>query len=154
MQKEKFQRGYWTLENLQTEAIKYSSRTEVQKKSWAAYTAAGRLKLRDAIYGHMSTIKIPNGFWTVEALQAEAIKCTSRQEFQQKNAATNKASGQLTVSDLLCGHMAETKKPKGFCNLENFHVWAHEYDKKVDFTRESRSAQNSAVLTALVNSGL
>jgi hypothetical protein len=58
------------------------------------------------------------------------------------------------VSELVRGHMAETKKPRGFWNLGNFHVMAHEYDKKVDFNRASRSAQNSAVLTALVSSGL
>jgi hypothetical protein len=57
MQKVKFQRGYWTLDTLQAEAIKYSSRTEFQKKSGSAYNAAGRLKLRDVICGHMPTIK-------------------------------------------------------------------------------------------------
>ena len=102
----------------------------------------------------MQKKKFQCGYWTSETLQAEAIKYTSRQEFQQKNAAANKASGQLMVSELVCGHMAETKKPRGFWNLGNFHVKAHEYDKKVDFNRESRSAQNSAVLTALVSSGL
>jgi hypothetical protein len=54
------------------------------------------------------------GYWTSETLQAEAIKYTSREEIQQKNAATNKASGQLIVSELVCGHTAEPKNQKDF----------------------------------------
>jgi hypothetical protein len=145
MQKKKFQRGYWTLETLQAEAIKFNSRTEFQKKSGSAYNAAGRLKVRDVICGHMPTIKKPDGFWTVETLQTEAIKYTSRQEFQQKNAAAYKASGQLKVRDLVCSHMAEVKKPKGFWTLENLHIEALKYDNKVDFNRKS----GPAYLTAL-----
>jgi hypothetical protein len=58
--------------------------------------------------------KFQCGYWTSETLQAEAIKYTSRKEFQQKNAAANKASGQLMVSELVCGHMAEPKNQKDF----------------------------------------
>ena len=58
--------------------------------------------------------KFQCGYWTSETLQAEAIKYTSRQEFQQKNAAANKASGQLMVSELVFGHMAEPKNQKDF----------------------------------------
>jgi hypothetical protein len=144
MQKENFHRSYWTLETLQAEAIKYSSRTEFQKKSGSAYNAAGRLKLRDAICGHMPTIKKPDGFWTIETLQAEAFKYTSRQEFQQKNGAAYKAAGRLNVRDLICGHMVEIKKPKGFWTLENLRAEALKYDNKVDFREKS----NPAFLTA------
>jgi hypothetical protein len=145
MQKDNFPRGYWTLETLQAEAIKYKSRSEFQKKSGSAYNAAGRLKLREAICGHMSTIKKPDGFWNVETLQAEAIKYTSRQEFQQMNGAAYKAAGQLKVRDLICSHMAEIKKPKGFWTIENLRAEALKYDNKVDFNKKS----GPAYLTAL-----
>jgi hypothetical protein len=145
MQKENFPRGYWTLETLKAEALKYNSRTEFQKKSGSAYNASGRLKLRDAICGHMTTIKKPDGFWNIETLQAEAIKYTSRQEFQQKNGAAYKAAGQLKVRDQICKHMAEIKKPKGFWTLENLRAEALKYDNKVDFNRKS----GPAYLTAL-----
>ena len=145
MQKAKFQRGHWTLETLQAEAVKFSSRTEFQKKSGSAYNAAGRLKLRDAICGHMATIKKPDGFWTLEALLAESIKYTSRQEFQQKTGAAYKAAGQSKVRDLICSHMVEIKKPKGFWTIDNLHAEALKYDNKVDFNKKS----GPAYLTAL-----
>lgn len=133
-------RGYWTLETLTVEALKYSTRSEFQKLSGSAYNAAGRMKLRDLICGHMTETKKPDGYWTIERLHAEALKYESRQEFQQKNGAAYKAAGQLKIRDFISSHMAEIKKPKGFWTLENLHAEALKYDNKVDFNKKSGPA--------------
>jgi len=137
-------RGYWTLETLQIEALKYKSRSEFQKLSGSAYNAAGRMKLRDLICAHMVETKKTNGYWNLERLQAEALKYSSRQEFQQKNGGAYKAAGEIKCRDQICAHMAQVKQPKGYWSLENLQAEALKYDNKVDFRKNS----NPAFLTA------
>ncbi len=43
-------KGYWTEERLQIEANKYITRQEFKRKDYAAYNAAGRLKLIDKLF--------------------------------------------------------------------------------------------------------
>jgi hypothetical protein len=137
-------RRYWTLEGLQAEALKYATRSEFQKGNGSAYNAAGRLNVRDVVCAHMSEPKKPNGYWTQERLQAEALKYSSRQEFQQKNAAAYKAAGEQKFRDQICSHMSKIKQPKGYWTLETLKAEALKYDNKVDF----RTHSNSAFLTA------
>ena len=137
-------RGYWTLDTLQVEALKYKSRSEFQKFNGGAYNASVRLKLRDLICAHMVEAKKPNGYWNLERLQAEALKYSSRQEFQQKNGAAYKAAGEIKCRDQICAHMALVKQPKGYWSLENLQAEALKYDNKVDFRKNS----NPAFLTA------
>ena len=132
--------GYWTLETLQAEALKYAKRSEFQKMNGSAYQAAGRLKLRDVICGHMIKIKQPDGWWTIERVQAQALMYFSRQEFQQKSGAAYKAAGDMKCRDLVCSHMVEIKKSKGFWTLENLQAEALKYDNKVDFRENSNPA--------------
>ena len=137
-------RGYWTLETIQVEALKYTSRSEFQKKCGSAYNAAKQLKLMDLVCAHMSVIKRPDGYWTLEKLKDEARKYSSRQEFQQKNGAAYKAAGDKKCRDEICAHMAQVKQPKGYWSLENLQAEALKYDNKVDFRKNS----NPAFLTA------
>ena len=132
--------GYWTLETLREEALKYSTRAEFQKQCGSAYNAAGKLKVRDLVCAHMAVFKRPDGFWTLEALQAEALKYTTRQEFQQMNGAAYKAAGVSGVREAICTHMVEVKKTKGFWTLENLQAEALKYDNKVDFRKKSNPA--------------
>jgi len=144
MQSKTYPRGYWTLETLRVEALKYRSRSEFQKKSGSAYNAASKLKVRDLVCSHMAVVKRPDGFWNFELLQAEALKFITRQEFQQMNGAAYKAAGVSGVREVICKHMVEVKKPKGFWILENLQAEALKYDNKVDFREKS----NPAFLTA------
>lgn len=144
MDKRSRTRGYWTLESLRAEALKYSTRSEFQKQNGSAYNAAGRLNVRDQVCEHMTEPKKPNGYWTMERLQAEALKYSTRQEFQQKNGAAYKAAGEQKCRDQICSHMNKVKQPKGYWTLENLQAEASKYDNKVDF----RIHSNPAFLTA------
>jgi len=88
--------------------------------------------------------KRPNGFWTLEALKAEALRYSTRNEFQQKNGAAYKAAGIMKCRDVICAHMTKIKQPKGYWTFENLQAEALKYDNKVDFRKES----NPAYLTA------
>jgi len=137
-------KGYWNFETLKAEALKYSSKREFQLKSGSAYNASGRLKLRDLICEHMVEIKKPNGYWNLERLKVEALKYSSRQEFQQKKGAAYKAAGEIKCRDEICSHMTKVKQPKGYWSIENLQKEALKYDNKVDFRKNS----NPAFLTA------
>jgi hypothetical protein len=133
-------KGHWNIDTLRLEALKYSSKKEFQEKSGSAYNAAGRLKVRDQICGHMENPKKPNGFWNKNTLQIEALKYTSRQEFQEKSGSAYNAAGRLKVRDQICNHMVEIKKPKGHWTIENLQAEALKYDNKVDFREQSNPA--------------
>ena len=137
-------RGYWKLETIQEEAMKYTSRSEFQKQCGSAYNAAKQLKLMDVVCAHMTVIKRPDGYWTLEKLKDEARKYSSRKEFQQKNGAAYKAAGDKKCRDEICEHMDPVKQPKGYWSLENLQAEALKYDNKVDFRKNS----NPAFLTA------
>ena len=144
MEKSSRPRGYWTLESLRAEALKYRTRSEFQKQNGSAYNAAGRLNVRDQVCEHMVEPKKPNGYWTIERLQTEALKYSTRQEFQQQNGAAYKAAGEQKCRDQICSHMSQVKQPKGYWTLENLQAEALKYDNKVDF----RTHSNPAFLTA------
>lgn len=137
-------RGYWTLETLRAEAIKYSKKSEFQKLNGSAYNAAVRLKVMDSICAHMTQSKRPDGYWTIERLLEEALKYSTRQEFQLMSGAAYKAAGLLKCRDQICSHMSKVKQPKGFWTLENLKAEALKFNNKVDF----RNNSNPAYLTA------
>ena len=144
MSENKYPRGYWTLETLKAEALKYTSRGEFQQKNGSAYNAAGRMNLRDLICGHMTKIKYPNGYWTAERCKIEALKYRTRSEFGEGNGAAYNASKRLKILEEVCKHMVEVKKPKGHWTLETLQAEALKYENKVDFRQNS----NPAFLTA------
>ena len=75
--------GYWNFDTLHAEALKYKTRQEFQQMNGAAYKAAGLLKLRDSICGHMVKIKNPKGYWTFENLRTEALKYDNKVDFRK-----------------------------------------------------------------------
>lgn len=79
---------YWTIENLQKEALKYNKRTEFQKKSSGAYTIAWRDGILNKICYHMIEIKKPNGYWTLEKCKEEASKYKTKTEWKHKSSGS------------------------------------------------------------------
>jgi hypothetical protein len=144
MSKNKYPRGYWTLDTLKAEALKHSSRAEFQRQNGSAYNAARRLKVLSQICSHMTKIKYPNGYWNVERCHAEALKYSTRSEFGGANGAAYNASKRLKILEEVCKHMTEIKKPKGHWTYETLHAEALKYDNKVEFREKS----NPAFLTA------
>jgi hypothetical protein len=102
--------GYWTLNTLQIEALKCATRTEFQRGALAAYNAAYRQKLLDALCSHMVELQKRHGYWTHETLQIEALKYTTRSEFPKRNGSAYGAAGRMNLPDAICGHMTEVKK--------------------------------------------
>ena len=85
----KRQNRFWTPARLKILAKTYGTRTEMNKDTNGAYDAAVRMKLLDTIFADhpnqgFSPVKKPDGYWTPENLQAEALKYRTRSEFRSQ----------------------------------------------------------------------
>lgn len=96
----------WTVEMLQKEALKYSSRGDFQKHSENAYAACRRWKILDDVCSHM-VAKIT--FWSNEMLFAEAKKYKTRKAFSDKSKSAYVACCSRGILDDVCSHMVAQK---------------------------------------------
>jgi len=133
--------GYWNLERLQAEALKYQTRQEFQQKSGAAYNAARRLRVRDLICGHMKKVKNPKGHWTPETLHAEALKYDNKVDFRAGSNAAFLTASRRGLLDRICSHMIPGKLPNGYwLDKENCAAEALKYKNRRAFSLGNSSA--------------
>lgn len=97
--------GYWTIDRLQKEANKYSTRTEFIKKSPAAYQKAHRSGCLNKICEHMEYLNKPNGYWTHDRILKTARKYDSRNSFLESMAGAYSAAIRLGILEEACAHM-------------------------------------------------
>src|ERR1035437_3301586 len=128
----------WTLENLQTEALKYSYRGDFQKHSWGAYKAALKFKFLEQICKHMEARHVR---WTLENLQTEALKYSSRGDFYEHSANAYSAAIRHKILDQICLHM-EAKYV--YWTLESLRVEALKYFSRGEFYRCNPGAHSVA----------
>jgi hypothetical protein len=137
--------GYWTLERLQAEALKYSTRQEFQQKNGAAYKAAGEQKCRDQICSHMSKVKQPKGYWTLENLQVEALKYSNKNDFRTHSNPAYLIASRKKLLDQICSHMEPGKFPNGYwLNKANCAAEALKHTNRRAFSIANSSAYHGA----------
>lgn len=136
--------GYWTKERCHEEALMYQVRTNFAKGS-TAYKAAQKNGWIDDICSHMTSIQKPNGYWTLERCQAEALKYRTKTDFANGSKAYQRAhrNGWL---DQICSHMIKgkrqvtsDKKPSGYWTKEKCQEEALKYSTRSNFKRDSTS---------------
>jgi hypothetical protein len=108
----------WTKETCQQEALKYKTKSEFQKKSCGAHTAAYRNDWLNEICLHMTNGRKENGYWTKEMCQQEALKYKTRKEFQMKSSTSYRITRESGWLDEICKHM-----PKNMKNCLNIFVY-------------------------------
>jgi len=74
---------YWTKEKCQEEALKYKTRGEFYKVNNSAYYASHKNGWFDEICIHMIEVRKPNGYWTYDKCQVEALKYETINEFKK-----------------------------------------------------------------------
>jgi hypothetical protein len=137
-------RGYWTLETCLVEALKYETRSAFQRGSSSCYLTSLRNKWVDRICGHMLEGKKPNGYWTLELCQAEALKYESRAAFKRKAGSALNAAVANNWLDQICSHMKELVKPVGYWTLDRCGAEAAKYKTRSEFQHGSTGAYQSA----------
>ena len=97
--------GYWTKEKCQEEALKSNTKKEFMKNSVSAYNAAKKNGWLDEISQHFIELRKPNGYWTKEKCQEEALKYKTKIEFRTKNISAYDISYRNGWLDDICKHM-------------------------------------------------
>lgn len=139
-------RGYWTLELLQKEALKYETRGSFYKGS-PAYKAARRVGVLEKICSHMENSSFIK--WTPESLSIEALKYNTRQDFRKGSPRAADRCIDKGIMDEVCSHMVSGRR---VWFKENLIIEALKYSSVVDFKRGSQAAYNAAKKLGLSDS--
>jgi hypothetical protein len=99
---QKKKRVQWSLELLQEEALKYTSRMDFQKRSPSAYMTALKRKILNDICKHMKFQRI---YWNLDSLKAESLKYKNKADFEKNSNSAYQAAHNHKVLDLICQHM-------------------------------------------------
>ncbi len=138
--------GYWTKEKCREEALKFSRRRDFSKNFPVAYNICIRNKWLDDICSHTNEMgKKPNGYWTKEICQEEALKYNNRSDFRKLSLNHYSASVRNKWINDICHHMTLNKKPNGYWNKEKCLEESSKYDRISKFKKEFPSAYGSVI---------
>lgn len=101
-------------EECHKEALKYNYRSEFQINNNAVYCSANRNKWLNEICNHMIEKKHPDGYWTKEKCQEEALKYNYKSDFQKNANVAYLTSQRRKWFVEICSHM--TKKSRSVVN--------------------------------------
>ncbi|OQB48436.1 MAG: GIY-YIG catalytic domain protein [bacterium ADurb.Bin157] len=136
-------KNYWTKKRCHEEALKYKSRTEFNRKSGSAYSAAIKLGILDTICLHMD--KKPWGIWTKEKCHKEALKYKTKKDFKTGCSSAYYSATKNGFLDEICRHMIPFRKPKGFWTFEQCKKEAVKFETRSEFQKENISAYREAL---------
>jgi len=103
-------RGYWTLERLKVEALKYTTRKEWQKTPGAGYHAALRQGVIDVVAPHLVPLRKT---WTLQDCNESAQRYGSRKEWSKAAHNAYVAAQRNGWLEACCAHMEwRSTKPK------------------------------------------
>jgi predicted GIY-YIG superfamily endonuclease len=139
----------WTKERCQEVALKYKTRNEFRKNSGGAYKSSLRNGWLDDVCSHMIRKNKPNGYWTKERCQEEALKYKTRTEFRKNSGGAYKSSLRNNFLNEICSHMIQKQKPNGYWTKERCQEEALKYKTRNEFQKK-----NAAYYSALKNSWL
>jgi len=101
---DKRDKGYWNIDRVRKEALKYENRNEFNKNSKSAYLSAYRNGWLDEVCSHMK-----NKDYSFDRVKEEALKYKSRIDFRNNSNPYYNSASRNGWLDEVCLHM----KPKG-----------------------------------------
>lgn len=139
-------RNKWTLEKLQEEANKYSTRSEFRENSKGAYLKANKLKITDKLFENHSNNGYKIEFWTDEKIICEIKKCKNRKEFWDNNKLFNAAyRHNININSMFDNDTdGYSKKPNGYWTNEKLQEDVNKYKSRNIFYLKNPSAYKIA----------
>lgn len=128
----------WTEKMVQTEALKYKTKSRFKEKERSAYKWAESMGILDQICHHMNTIN-PSNYWTEERVIAEASKYTTRRDLKVGCLAAYSSARRLGILDRACQHMVTLNKSWTEADLM---LEAQKYKTRLDFRLHCQYAHN------------
>lgn len=135
----------WSIDALQREANKYTSRSDFRKYNKNAYVAANKKKLLDIICSYTETKYV---YWTIEMLQKVALKYKTKKDFQKYDSNAYQASRKKGILDIICKHMNAEKIN---WTMEMLQKEALKYKTRTEFARKCPNAYATANRRNVIN---
>ena len=122
---------FWNNDNLKIEAKKFKTIGEFQLKRGSAYNAARRFNIiNDLFENHENSgytyKQKKSGYWTLENLQEEANKYSSRQSFREKSCVYGIAKNKKTLDILFKNHQNHGYSEKESWKENNYLIYVYE----------------------------
>ncbi len=127
----------WTKRRCAEEAAKYTTRSEFVRRSRGAYRASLENGWIDEIAAHLTGERTPSRLITKEICAEEALKYSSRGEFQTASKRFYIAARRRGWLDEICSHMEYLRNPSDELTLERCAEEARKYETRTDFARGS-----------------
>lgn len=96
--------NYWTKENCQMEAIKYTTKTDYRNGAMGSYQVAWKNGWLEEICSHMIVV-MPRNYWTFEICKSDAIQYKSKSDYLKGSSNSYKAAFRRGWLDEICEHM-------------------------------------------------
>jgi predicted GIY-YIG superfamily endonuclease len=108
--------GYWTIDKLREEALKYNTKKDFERGVKSAYQIAYKNGWLDDVCSHMVSSRKPNGYWTIDRIKEEALKYKSRNDFKKGSPSAYSKALANNLLDDVCSHML-------IKNIDSFNEW-------------------------------
>lgn len=137
-------RGYWTLLRCRQDAKKYVSRTQWQRASKSAYTAALLNEWLDQCTGHMKKAhrEYSSNYWTLKTCMLDAKQFSDKQEWERESQGAYLAAIRNGWFEKCTRHMPERKIK---LTLEACIAEAKKYKSRMAWKKGSNSSYQKAV---------
>ena len=104
-------KNYWDNKNLCCiEAQKYNNKSDFHNYSASAYRSALNNNWLDEICIHMILQKKPDGYWTYEKCQEEALKYSNKSDFSKYSSTAYCIVIKNKWNNIICNHMVKVIK--------------------------------------------
>jgi hypothetical protein len=143
---------YWSLELCKEEALKYTTKTQWRKNCKVSYVVSQQNGWFEECVVHMKkrnkSIK-----WTLEQCKQDALKYTTRTEWQKNSVAGANAAYRNGWFEECVKHMENKKstKPSNYWTLERCKQDALKYNSKTEWKNNSPSALIKAFMKGWIN---
>ena len=136
--------GDWTLERCKEDALRFKTKTEWQKGSVSAHSAASSNGWIEMCCAHMEFTQRPHGYWTLSLCTEDARRFLTRSEWIKYGTPSYMAARKMGWTDLCCTHMDLKKRSNGFWTMENCLADALKFNSIADWRKNSTAACSAA----------
>jgi hypothetical protein len=144
---EKKPNGYWTYEKCLEVAIISKSKAEMVKNYKSAYDKSTKNKWIEKFIElniFINDKNKPRNYWSIERSMEEALKYTSRVDFENGSPTAYSVCRRKKVIDSACSHMQRKIKPNGYWSYDKCKEEALKYNNRTEFQKKSACAYGKA----------
>jgi hypothetical protein len=130
----------WDLSKCKNDAANHTSRIEWKRNNPSAYATACQNGWLEECCSHMSRLISPRGFWTKNRCKEEALKFSSRVDWQKNSSSSYVISWNNGWLEECCGHMKLLQLPNGYWDITKCKEEALKFDTRSKWENGSASS--------------